>query len=96
MSNEEFGIKEIRANRFVLEDENGKTRAMLWVNKDTPGLSLYDKNGEQRAWLSVGNDNAGLGLYDGKGKHLSCCGSTRMGRNWYYRTRTARSEPAYQ
>jgi len=58
----------VRANRFVLEDENGKTRAMLSVDKDGPALSLHDENGEVRATLDVDKDGSGLSLSDAAGK----------------------------
>jgi hypothetical protein len=38
--------KEIRAKRFILEDENGKVLAALVVDKDGPGLRLWDENGK--------------------------------------------------
>ena len=44
MTNEESGVKEIRANRFILEDKNGNKRAGLSVDKDGPDLQLFDKN----------------------------------------------------
>jgi len=59
--------KVIRAKRFVLEDENGKTRASLIVGKDGPGLVLLDENGKPRAMLSVLKDGPGLALYDENG-----------------------------
>jgi len=58
--------KEIRARSFILEDENGKTRAGLWVLKDNPILSLSDENGEARAVLYVLKDGPGLMLSDEK------------------------------
>jgi hypothetical protein len=40
----------IRANQFVLEDDNGTTRAVLAVSKDgMPGLALLYENGV-RIW----------------------------------------------
>jgi len=54
------GIKEIRANVFILEDENGEPRAMLCMDKNGPGLDLCDENGTIRAILSM----RGLSLYD--------------------------------
>ena len=54
----------IKANAFVLLDENGKTRAALDVGKDGPKLGLYDENGKLRAGLSVGKDGSGLALSD--------------------------------
>ena len=44
MINEESGIKEIRANRFILEDETGKIRAELSIFENGPGLELYYEN----------------------------------------------------
>ena len=66
------GVKEIRANRFILEDENGKTRAELSLKKDGPNLSLSDENGKPRAGLTVDKDGRpGLLLLDDNGKCLA-------------------------
>jgi len=44
------GPKVIRANQFVLEDDNGKPRAVMNVGKDgMPGLALLYENGV-RIW----------------------------------------------
>ena len=43
--------KVIRAKGFILEDENGKTRAQLSMNELGPGLVLYDENGNGLAVL---------------------------------------------
>ncbi len=43
--------KEVRAKKFIVEDENGNTRAMLAVSKDISVLKLYDKNGKIRAGM---------------------------------------------
>jgi hypothetical protein len=56
--------KVVHANKFVLEDENGKPRAELSFNKDGPLLSLWDENGKPRAMLS----GSGLKLWDENGK----------------------------
>ena len=39
------GAKVIRANQFILEDETGKTRAMLTVDKNGPRMTMLDENG---------------------------------------------------
>jgi hypothetical protein len=62
------GGKEIRANQFTLEDENGKLRAALGVNKGTAGLMLFAENGKPRAMLRVSKDGPGLYLLDENGK----------------------------
>ncbi|MCX5656289.1 MAG: hypothetical protein NTY65_16760 [Planctomycetota bacterium] len=62
-------VKEVRANRFVVEDENGKVRASLGMGKETvpfktdtglvtpagngPVLELYAEDGKARARLAV-------------------------------------------
>ena len=61
-------VKEIRANRFVLEDKNGNQRAILDVDADGPGLSLFDAAGKTRAGLSVTAGGPSLGLLDAAGK----------------------------
>ena len=88
------GAKEIRANSFILEDENGKPRAELSVGKDGPWLSLRDENGKGRVNLSVDKDGPGLWLFDEKGKnraglsllkdapHLSLYGENGKLRAW--------------
>jgi len=58
----------VRANRFVLEDESGKPRAMLYAGKGEPGLTLFDENGKVRAMLSATADGSGLSLLDAAGK----------------------------
>ena len=61
--------KVIRANQFVLEDDNGKTRAVLDVGKDgVPGLYLYDDNGTPRAMLGVSKGGSVLALCDKNGR----------------------------
>ncbi len=69
--------KVIRANQFIVEDDNGKTRAELVINKDGPSLSLFDKNGNPRALLSALKDGPRLELFDENGKPragLAACG----------------------
>jgi len=63
------GAKEIRANKFVLEDENGKVRGELSMGKDGPSLALFDENAKPRALLMVGKGMEALSLWDENGKH---------------------------
>ena len=56
--------KVIRANEFILEDENHKPRASLGATKDGAKLSLYDKNGKGGVMLGATKDGANLSLYD--------------------------------
>ena len=60
-------VKEIRANSFVLEDENGNGRAGLGVDKDGPALALYDENGKVRVLLSAFKDGPAISLYNENG-----------------------------
>lgn len=61
-------VDEVRASRFTLVDENGKTRARLGVDEDGTGLRLYDENGKPRAVLSVDEDGTLLAMSDENGK----------------------------
>ena len=61
-------LKVVRATRFVLEDEKGKLRAMLAMDKDGPGLVLYDEKGNMRVLLAMGKDGPGIILCDEKEK----------------------------
>jgi len=64
--------KVIRAHQFILEDGNGKTRAVLDVGKDgVPGFYLYDENATPRAMLGVTNHGAMLALCDKDGKTVA-------------------------
>jgi hypothetical protein len=55
----------IRANRFILEGENGKLRAVLEVDKSgSTSLSMRDENEKIRTILSVSKDELGLYLYN--------------------------------
>ena len=62
--------KVIRANEFILEDENHKPRASLAVDKDGANLSLYDENRKPRGMLSVNKGGAGLRLCGPDGETL--------------------------
>ena len=61
---EQSDVKVIRANGFILEDENGKIHADLTVFNRGPRLSLYDKKGNTRAKLYVGMSGPSLSLSD--------------------------------
>ena len=66
------GPKVIRANQFILEDANGKTRAVLDVGNDgAPGFYLYDDNATPRVMLGVTNHGAMLALCDKTGKTVA-------------------------
>jgi hypothetical protein len=60
--------KIIRANGFILEDEDGNNRAVLYMARNGPCLSFHDKNGNSRAMLVVDEDGPGLSMTDEKGK----------------------------
>jgi len=59
--------KVVRANQFVLADENGETRAELTVKNAGPELSLWDENGKLRNVLMVGENGPSLTLFDENG-----------------------------
>jgi len=58
------GVKEIRASRFIIEDENRKPRVVLAITSDGPGLRLCDENGKERAVLAVTPNGPELRQYD--------------------------------
>jgi hypothetical protein len=62
------GPKVIRATQFILEDENGKLRAMPSANKDAPRLDLAGEDGKPRIGLSVSKEGPALLLLDENGK----------------------------
>jgi hypothetical protein len=60
--------KEIRANSFVLEDENAKTRAVLSMLKGGPSLVLWGENGHSCVMLDADDNGPRLRLYDENSK----------------------------
>ena len=52
-------VKEIRASRFVLEDENGNMRAALGINNSQPTFVMTDEDGIDRIGLVVTKDGSG-------------------------------------
>lgn len=62
------GVKEVRANRFILEDKQGKARAQLTVYSDGPRLSLFDQWGKVCAELAATEGGARLALFGQKGE----------------------------
>ncbi|MFA5107880.1 MAG: hypothetical protein WC497_06215 [Patescibacteria group bacterium] len=71
----------IRANSFILEDENGKTRASLSMGKDRggPGLAMYDENGKTRAVLDVSKNGPALNMQDENGNLRASMGVGKDG-----------------
>jgi hypothetical protein len=64
--------KVIRANKFIVEDENGKNRAILCADTEGAGLWLSDENGKYCAELiALKNGSSRLSLSDKNGKALT-------------------------
>lgn len=61
------GERVIRAKRFMVEDDQGRIRAGLYVDEDGPKLFLSDENGKVRACMGVFKNVPNLYLYDEKG-----------------------------
>jgi len=55
--------KVVRANSFVLVDENGRERGGMRVFLNTPSLDLSDENGKTRVMLSLDKNEPRLYLY---------------------------------
>ena len=73
----ELDVLEVRAQRLVLVDDEGKVRATLGPASTIrailaadkgPRLSLYDAAGKERVTLSVTADGPRLDLFDAEGK----------------------------
>ncbi|MDD5222404.1 MAG: hypothetical protein PHE84_00305 [bacterium] len=60
--------KVIRANKFIVEDENGKVRAGMVLDEDGPRLGLFDEHGKVRVGMGLDKNGPGLGLLDANGK----------------------------
>ena len=61
--------KTVEAERFLLRDANGRTRAVLHTQADgSPHLEFHDAAGNTRATLGLAGDAAHLSLTDAKGK----------------------------
>jgi len=60
------GVKEIRATRFIVEDENGEESAMLGMGDNGPALLMKGKNGKIRVTLLA--DYPALTMRGGDGK----------------------------
>ncbi|NIA08179.1 MAG: hypothetical protein GWP14_11195 [Actinobacteria bacterium] len=58
----------IRANAFILLDEQGRERGALSMYSFGPALTLLDEKNKTRAVLSVGKEGPNLSLADEKGK----------------------------
>jgi hypothetical protein len=58
----------VEAERFVLRDASGKTRAELGLVEDEPSLQLYDASGKVRAVLRLIAGWPALWLIDASGK----------------------------
>ena len=72
-------VKEVRANKFVIEDKNGTVRAEMGVSQFGPALFLYDENDKSRAMLGISPLGPGLTLYDEKGMARAGLGVAKAG-----------------
>jgi hypothetical protein len=61
-------VRIVEAERFVLRDASGKTRAVLGMDADGLGLRFYDASGKVRAVLGLIADWPRLTLSDASGK----------------------------
>ena len=67
-------LKEVHANRFILEDANGRTRAELYMTEDGPMLRLYSEHKKSRVVLYIHGSQAGLEFKDENDKLRSFLG----------------------
>lgn len=59
----------IEAERFVVKDKQGRTRALLGIEDDTENatLKLFDKSGDSILAATVADEFCGIGLYPARG-----------------------------
>lgn len=66
---ENQAINEVRAERFVLTDSQGRERAVLETDeKGDPELRLIDTAGETRVYVALIGEGATISLYSGADK----------------------------
>ena len=68
----------VRASKFILEDADGKVRALLTLN-DGPALYFYDENGKLRAGLGALKGEVSLILCDGNAKRRAVLAANMEG-----------------
>lgn len=66
--------KVIRAQAFVLQDQNGAIRSEWSTRKDMTLLSMFDRNGTPQCAMFGEPDSNGFHLYDEKGIRRSVLG----------------------
>lgn len=59
-------LRTVEADRFVLLDRHGRSRATLVVTDQGPALSMFDEKGRKRLELSQTTIGSGLQLFDSK------------------------------
>ena len=69
----------VKANKFILVDENGKEHASLAMDALGPRLRLFDENGKPRTSLAVDVNGPMLGLFDVNGKNRAGLGVDKDG-----------------
>jgi hypothetical protein len=72
---EQAAAQEIRAEKFVLVDAAGKTRAMLYLLDGRPGLVFYDEAGKPRAILEILDGEPVLQFASAAGKPRAALGA---------------------
>lgn len=60
----------VTARKFVLTDENGKTRAALMIDDGQPDLGFYDVSGRSRATFGIGKYGPRFALLDETGAEV--------------------------
>ena len=58
----------VRTGQVIIADDSGKTRAILFVDRDGPRLRMYDEMGKLRVVLGVNKGEPGLVLHDEQGE----------------------------
>jgi len=75
----ELILKVVRAQEFILEDEDGEVCATLGAGADGSALLLKDENGKPRVTLCASKDGPILRLYDENGNARATLGAFKDG-----------------
>ena len=69
---------EIHVKRLILDDEQGRPRAVLGITKIGPFMKLLDEAGKSSIVMIVSKEGTGLALYDVAGNQRVSIGATTL------------------
>jgi hypothetical protein len=77
-----FNQVDVEAERFVLRDKSGRTRAILQITDDSPEFAFYDRKGKNRLTIYSNSDGrAGIQVFDSNETNRLLVGCDRNGES---------------